>query len=135
VWHRNKQEAWIRWKKSAIDNPVAWTEYHWLKSLTWRASRKAQNAWWADRVEKLEEKYEMAVKSGRGGSLLKDLKVMQMSQRPKTNSVLKADNGQDRIVRTEDKLEWWRRHFESATYVRMYQLKSQDTSGLPAWSG
>ena len=69
-------------------------------------------------IEELEEKYEMAVKSARGGSLLKDLKVLQRSQRPKTNSVLKADNGQDRIVRAEYKLERWRRHFEIATYVR-----------------
>lgn len=45
-------------------------------------------------IEELEEKYEMAVKSGRGGLLSKDLKVLQRSQRPKTNSVLKADNGQ-----------------------------------------
>ena len=59
----------------------------------------------------------MAVKGGRGGSLLKDLKVLQRSQRPKTNSVLKADNDQDRIVSAEDKLERWRRHFGIATYV------------------
>ena len=59
----------------------------------------------------------MAVKGGRGGSLLKDLKVLQRSQRPKTNSVLKADNDQDRIVSAEDKLERWQRHFEIATYV------------------
>ena len=57
----------------------------------------------------------MAVKSGRGGSLLKDLKVLQLSQRSKANSALKSANGQDRLVRTEDKLERWRQHFADVT--------------------
>ena len=72
---------------------------------------------WEGKVEEMEKKYEMAVKNGRGGSLLKDLKVLQMSQRSKTNSALKAANGKNRIVRTEDKLEQWQQHFEGVTNV------------------
>ena len=41
-----------------------------------------------DRVEEIEKKYEMAVKSGRGGSLLKDLKALQMSHGCKTYTAL-----------------------------------------------
>ena len=79
-----KQEAWVRWKKK-VDSPKAQAEYHHLKKLTQTAVEKAQNAWWEDRVEEIERKYEMALKSGMGGSLLKDLRVLQSSQRSKSN--------------------------------------------------
>ena len=69
-----KQEAWIRWKKN-IDNHEARTEYYQLKKLTRKAVEKAQNAWWEDRVEEIEKKYKIAVRNGRGGSLLKDLRI------------------------------------------------------------
>ena len=67
--------------------------------------RPATDAWWENRVEEIRRdtrKYEMAVKSGVGGSLLKDLRVLQSSQRSESNSGLKAANGQDKLVRTED---------------------------------
>ena len=49
-----------------------------------------------DRVEEIEKKYEMGVKSGRGGSLLKDLKALQMSHGCKTTQPCKQP-----MVRTE----------------------------------
>ena len=57
--------------------------------VTQKTAEKAQNAWWEDRAEEAE-KYEMAVKSGRGGSLLKDSRILQRSQTTKTNSALKG---------------------------------------------
>ena len=111
-----KQEAWIRWKKN-VDNHEARTEYYQLKKLTRKAVEKAQNAWWEDRVEEIEKKYEIAVRNGRGGSLLKDLRILQSNQRSKSNSTLKAANGQDRFVKTGDKLERWREHFENISNI------------------
>lgn len=61
---------------------------------------------WEDKVEEMEKKCEMSMKNERGGSLFKDLKLLQMSQRSKTTSALKAANGTNRIVRTEE-LEHW----------------------------
>ena len=78
----------------------------------------------------------MVVKSGRGSSLLKDLKVLQMSQGSQTNTALKTANGQDRIVRTEDKLEWWHQHFESVTNVPTEVIESSlGRTPLAAQSG
>ena len=54
----------------------------------------------------MENKCEMAMKNERGESLFKDLKLLQMSQRSKTTSALKAANGKNRIVRTKE-LEHW----------------------------
>ena len=44
------------------------------------------NAWWEDVVVNMEKKYEIAVKSGFGGSLLKDLKIIQHNQTSKPDS-------------------------------------------------
>ena len=68
-------------------------------------------------AEEAEKKYEMSVKSGRGGSLLKDLRILQRSQTSKTNSALRAANGSDKMVSVEDKLERWRQYFEQVTNV------------------
>ena len=51
-----------------------------------------------------EAKYEMALKSGRGGSLLTDLQHLRLNQKSKTYSTLKAADGQARFVETQDKL-------------------------------
>ena len=90
---------------------------HPLKSLTWKAAEMARNAWWENKAEEAEKKYEMSVKSGRGGSLLKDLRILQRSQTSKTNLILRAANGSDKMVSVEDKLERWRQHFEQVTNV------------------
>lgn len=72
-------------------------------SVTYR-EQSERHKMHSGRTEQRRSTYEMAMKNGRGGALLKDLNVLQMSQRSKTNSALKAANDQDRIVRTEDKL-------------------------------
>ena len=79
--------------------------------------QKAQSAWWEDRVEEIDEKYEITVRNGRGGSLLKDLRILQSNQRSKSNSTLKAANGQDMIVKMGDKLERWRDHFKNISNI------------------
>ena len=112
-----KQEAWIRWKKGGKGDPELQAECYCLKNLTRKAAERARNAWWEDKAEEAKKKYEMSVKSGRGGSQLKDLRILQRSQTSKTNSTLGAANGSDKVVSVEDKLERWQQHFEQVTNV------------------
>ena len=58
-------------------------------------------------------KYEMAAKSGRSGSLLKDLKSLRLDQKSRTNTALKEADGKVTIVKTWDIAERWRQHFEA----------------------
>ena len=58
--------------------------------------------------------YEKAVKQGRGGSLLKELRHSQGSS---SNTVLRAADGKGRITSTKEKLERWQQHFEQVTNV------------------
>ena len=97
-----KQQAWLSWKKNT-DNLQAREEYTKLKKQTCRAVEKAKNAWWEEQVKEIEAKYEMAVKSGRGGSLLKELKHLRLDQKSKSSSALKTADGQGRLVKTQDK--------------------------------
>jgi hypothetical protein len=79
---------------------------------------KAKNVWWEEQVKEIEAKYEMAVKSGRGGSLLKGLKHLRLAQKSKSSSALKTADGQSRLVKTQDKLERWRQHFSTVLNVQ-----------------
>ena len=108
---KKKQKACMRWKKTPNADPQLRVEYQRLKALTRRAAERAHNAWWEDRAAKAERMYEMALKSGRGGSLLKDLKVLQCSQQFKVKTALKTGDGK-KITSTDGKLERWREHFE-----------------------
>ena len=65
----------MSWKKN-IDNLQSGDEYKKLKKLMRCAVEKAKNAWWEYQALDIEAKYEMAVKNGRGGSLLKDVKSL-----------------------------------------------------------
>ena len=88
---------------------------------------KAKNAWLEEQVKEIEAKYEMAVKSGRGGSLLKELKHLRLDQKSKSNSALKTADGQGRLVKTQDKLERWRQHF--STVLNVQSVVSEVTLG------
>ena len=121
-----KQQAWLSWKKNT-DNHQAREEYTKLKKQTCRAVEKAKNAWWEEQVKEIEAKYEMAVKSGRGGSLLKALKHLRLDQKSKSSSALKTADGQGRLVKTQDKLERWRQHF--STVLNVQSVVSEVTLG------
>ena len=78
-------------------------------------------------MKEIEAKYEMAVKSGRGGSLLKELKHLRLDQKSKSSLALKTADGQGRLVKTQDKLERWRQHF--STVLNVQSVVSEVTLG------
>ena len=111
-----KARAWMRLKKFPND-PNLKVEYQRLKALAKKTAESARNAWWESKAEEAVRMYEKAVKQGRGGSLLKELRLLQRSQGSSSNTVLRAADGKGRITSTKEKLERWRQHFEQVTNV------------------
>lgn len=64
-----------------------------------------------------EKQYELAVRTGRGGSLLKELRHLHGSQRLKLSSAVKSPDGKSRIPRVDGKLERWCEQFEQVCNV------------------
>ena len=61
--------------------------------------------------------HEDAVRHGRGGSLLRDLKLIQWKQKLRTNTVLLAADGRSKLTSTSEKLERWKEHFSEVCNV------------------
>ena len=108
-----KARAWVRLKKFPND-PNLKVEYQRIKALANKTAESARNTWWETKAERM---YEKAVKQGRCGSLLKELRLLQRSQGLLSNTVLRAADGKGRITSTKEKLERWRQHFEQVTNV------------------
>ena len=87
-----KARAWVRLKKFPND-PNLKVEYQRLKALAKKTAESARNVWWESKAEEAERMYEKAVKQGRGGSLLKELRLLQRSQGSSSNTVLRAADG------------------------------------------
>ena len=112
-----KREAWIRWKKGAHEDDMLREEYYRLKREVKVAVQEARDAWWESVTQELEKKYEMAIKCGAGGSILKDLKALHRRQKPQVNSPLMASNGKDKLLTDEGKLGRWQEHFEKISNI------------------
>ena len=128
-----KQQAWLRWTKSGRTNTEAHETFKALRRATRQAVDLARNEWWEVQIGRIEEDYERALKSGRGGSLLKPLKALQRRQRPNLTSSLKSEDGRDTIIQTDLKLERWKEHFEKVTNVVVSVTTDalQDIPSLP----
>ena len=73
---RKKKEAWIRLKNACPQDITRLkTEYDHLKKLTKAAAEKARNAWWSERASEAERRALVAEQQGRGGSLIRDLRL------------------------------------------------------------
>ena len=83
-----KKQQWLRWKASPHDLALR-DEYTRVKLL---ASRKAEtrNQWWGERAEEAEQMYEMAVRNGWGGSLLRLLRSLVASQQVRLGTALRV---------------------------------------------
>ena len=101
---RMKQEAWMSWVKKLDDNLLK-LQYQQLKAQCREASDEAREAWWEDNAEEAEKVYEAAVRNGRGGSLLKDLKFIQRGQNLRVSTALLASDGRSKLTNTTEKLE------------------------------
>ena len=95
-----------------------------LKAESRRCADKAQEEWWETKAAEAERLHESAVRLGHGGSLLKDLRLLQRSQKLKSDVTICSEDG-TQLCSAPDKLEHWREHFEQvsniSTHPRLYQ--------------
>ena len=73
---KKKQEAWMRLVKSPSDGELKRT-YLELKVLSRNCADKAQEKWWEAKAAEAERLHEVAVSLGRGGSMLRGLKLLR----------------------------------------------------------
>ena len=109
---RKEKEAWIRLKNAhAQDITRLKTEYNHLKKLAKAAAEKACNAWWSERASEAERWALVAEQQGRGGSLIRDLRLLGKKFFKPASSNLVAKDG--RILQSDgDKLNRWAEHFQ-----------------------
>ena len=90
---RRKRDAWLKLKNaSSQTTPHLRSEYNHLKKLTRVAAEKARNSWWSERTAEAERRAQVAEQQGRGGSLIKELRLLKKHSKP-TSSSLVAKNG------------------------------------------
>ena len=91
---RKKKEAWLHLQdiSNTDDNqhPIALAEYRRLRRLTKVAAERARNAWWSDRAVEAEKKAKMSQELGRGGSLIKELRLLKSQISKPSSSYIPA---------------------------------------------
>ena len=116
---RKKKEAWMQWQKSPGNESLR-QQYQLLKVQSQQCVDNAREDWWESKAKEAEKLHESAVRLGRGGSRLKDLRLLKRSQKLKAEATLCAQDG-TQLYSAGDKLERWREHFAqvSNTSVRL----------------
>ena len=79
-------------------------EYQKWKVKSRKCAEKAREEWWEAKAEEAEKLHEAAVRLGRGGSLLKDLKLLCSRQKLKASTSLLSQDG-TQLNSTVDKIE------------------------------
>ena len=120
---RMKQEAWMRWVKKPGDVLLK-AQYQQLKAQSRKAADEAREAWWEAKAEEADRLHEAAVRHGRGGSLLKDLRLLQRGQKLRASTALLTADGRAKLTSTADKLERWREHFDEVCNVSTEVMES-----------
>ena len=109
---RKKQEAWVCLKNAPSHIfSLLKTRYNHLKKLTKVAAEKARNSWWSKRAVEAECQALVAEQQGRGGSLIKDLRLLQKKVSKPASSTLVSKDGTN-LQSDRDKLNRWAEHFK-----------------------
>ena len=111
---KKKKLEWLRLRdltnKDNDQYKTALVEYRRFRRLTKVAAEKARNAWWSARAAEAEKKAWVAQQQGRGGSLIKDLRLLKrQASKPSASYLLAKDKT---IISSDtDKLQRWVEHF------------------------
>ena len=111
-----KQKAWVQWMKDPSRTSLR-SEYHQLKVQSRKVADAAREAWRGMKAEEAERRYELAVREGRGGSMLKDLRLLQSGQRLRVSTALLAEDGKTKLTGVSEKLERWGEHCEQVCNI------------------
>lgn len=116
-----KRDAWLRVQNAQTpqDQEQLMAEYQTVRQLTKAAAERARNskgkkkrARWSSQTVEAERQAQTAERSGRGGSLVKELRFLESSfQKASTAPLLSSDKTP--LTNDEDKLQRWSEHFSS----------------------
>ena len=107
-----KKDAWICLCNNR--NPHTIASYKRLCKLTKLAADKARNSWWSARAEEAKKRAAIAESLGRGGSLVRELRLLGRGAAKASSSSLQALDGTI-LTSDENKLRRWAEHFASVT--------------------
>ena len=110
---RKKREAWQRlWQAggSHLDSALQsqYKQYCKLTKITAERARK----WWSDRAVEAEKRVQIAEKESRGGSMIKELRLLKNSFAKVSTPSLFTKDGASSVTSDEDKRRCWVEHFE-----------------------
>ena len=109
---KKKKEAWVHLCNNRTPHTIVL--YKRLCKLTRVAADKARNSWWSARAEEAERHAAIAESLGRGGSLVRELRLAGRSASKASASILHAADGTV-LTSDESKLRRWAEHFTSVT--------------------
>jgi hypothetical protein len=93
---RKKHDAWLCLKNALSQNiSCLKTEYNHLNKLTKVAAEnlKAHNLWWSERALEAERHTHIVEQQGRGGSLIRELRLLKKKFSKPASSTLLAKDG------------------------------------------
>ena len=91
-------------------------QYVIIKRKCKKACKLALNSWWEQKSKETEDDYEMSLKQGKGGFLIKNLKSITKSRGYRCLKILTKD-GTTRLTTTKSKLKRWCEHFKEVTNI------------------
>ena len=80
------------------------SQYVIIKKKCIKACKLALNSWWKQKSKEAEDDYEMSLKQGKGGSLIKNLKSLTKSRSYSCLKII-AKDGTTRLTTTKSKLK------------------------------
>ena len=109
-----KRDAWLRVRNAQTphEREQLMAEFQSVRQLTKKAAGRARNSWWSSRAVEAERLAQRAERSGRGGSLIKELKLLGSSF-PKASTAPLFSSNKTPLINDEDKLQPWSEHFAS----------------------
>ena len=102
---RKKREAWQHlWQAggSHLDSALQ-SQYKQYCKLTKTAAERARNKWWRDRTVEAEKRAQIAEKEGRGGSMIKELRLLKNHFAKASTPSLLTKDGTSSVTSDEDK--------------------------------
>ena len=106
---RKKRDLWLRLRSDQSESLKY--EYQQLRRLSKIAAEKARNAWWSARAVEAEKRAWTSEQLGRGGSLIKELRLLKRHFSKPSTTTLTAKDGTN-LTSVDDKLKCWVDHFE-----------------------
>ena len=108
--------------------------YNLVKKKAKNSYRKALNAWWEEKAKEADLQAKQNIKNGRGGSILKFLKITKQSKIKYVHEILDADN-KTKLIESSSKIKRWKSYFETNANANSTLLPTAyDDFSLPKMS-